>query len=104
MYLHIYCLGHYHYQGWEYAGVDIDEEEEDMENDAEEEEEQEAEGEVNQVSTLTFTILWANSADNKFTVFFLFFQKISFCILCKSSPKECICMTCQPVKASFLKK
>ena len=65
MYLHIYYLGHYHYQGWEYAGVDIDEEEEDMENDAEEEEEQEAEGEVNQVSTLTFTILWANSADNK---------------------------------------
>ena len=33
-------------------------------------------------------MLWANSADHKFMIFFLFFPKISLNITCKLSPKE----------------
>ena len=44
---------------------------------------------------LTFTTLWANSADDKLMIFFLFFQKIGFVISCKLSSKETICMKCQ---------
>ena len=42
---------------------------------------------------LSFTNLWANSADDKLMTFFSFFsQKIGFDISCKLSP---ICMKCQ---------
>ena len=34
---------------------------------------------------LTFTTLWANSADDKLIIFFSFFQKIGFGISCKLS-------------------
>ena len=34
-------------------------------------------------SSLTFITLWANSADDKLMVFFLFYQKIGFDISCK---------------------
>ena len=37
---------------------------------------------------LTFTILWASSADNKLMIFLLFFQKIDFDTPCKLSPLE----------------
>ena len=39
------------------------------------------------VSNLTFTTLWADSADDKVIIFF-FPQKIGFDISCKLSPKE----------------
>ena len=45
--------------------------------------------------TLTFTILWANAADDKLTIFLLFFSEIGFDISCNLSPMETICMKCQ---------
>ena len=41
---------------------------------------------------LTFTALWANSADDKLVIFSFFFfsHKIGFDFLCKFSPKETI--------------
>ena len=45
---------------------------------------------------LTFTTLWANSADNKLMIiFFIFSQKTGFEISCKLSPLETICMKFQ---------
>ena len=45
---------------------------------------------------LTFTTLWANSADDKLEVIFSdFFEKIGYVISCKMSSKETICMQCQ---------
>ena len=42
------------------------------------------------------TLLWADSADDKLIIFFLFFsQKIGFDISYKLSPWEIICMKCQ---------
>ena len=43
---------------------------------------------------LTFTTLWANSADDKLVIFFLFCQKTGFYISCKLSPMETICIKC----------
>ena len=37
-------------------------------------------------SLIYFATLWANSADDKLTVFFLFFEKIGFGTSCKLSP------------------
>ena len=45
---------------------------------------------------LTFTIFWANSADDKLVIFFSYFsQKTAFVISCKLFPMETICMKCQ---------
>ena len=45
---------------------------------------------------LTFTTLWADSADDKLMLFFSnFHHKIGFDMLCKSSAKVTICMKCQ---------
>ena len=45
---------------------------------------------------LTFSMLLADSADDKLMTFFLILcVKIGFDILCKLSPKETICMKCQ---------
>ena len=45
---------------------------------------------------LTFTALWANSADGKLMIsFFIFPQKAGFNISSKLSPLETICMKCQ---------
>ena len=41
---------------------------------------------------LTFTALWANSADDKFVIFF---QKVGLDISCKLSQMETFCMKCQ---------
>ena len=40
-------------------------------------------------------MVWANSADNKLMIFFIFSQKIGFDISGKLSPRETICMKCQ---------
>ena len=44
--------------------------------------------------SLTFTMLWANSADDKLIIFFLFFfpQKIDFDISCKLTHKKIVCV------------
>ena len=39
-----------------------------------------------------FTIVLANSADDKLEIFF---QKTGFVISCKLSPEETVCMKCQ---------
>ena len=44
---------------------------------------------------LTFTTLWANSADDNWWYFSYFSQKTGFDISCKLSPMETICMKCQ---------
>ena len=44
---------------------------------------------------LTFTTIWANSADNKLVIFSYFSQKTRSDISCKLSPLEIICMKCQ---------
>ena len=44
---------------------------------------------------LKFTTLWANSADNKLMIYFLFSQKTGFDIACKLSLMEAICMKYQ---------
>ena len=44
---------------------------------------------------LTFTGLWANAADDKLVIFFLFSRKTGFDISCKLSPMETICLKCQ---------
>ena len=41
---------------------------------------------------LTFTTLWANSADDKMVVYSYFSEETGFDILCKLSPMETICM------------
>ena len=43
---------------------------------------------------ILYTTLWANSADDKFMIFFsfFFFQKIGIDISCRLSPGEMICM------------
>ena len=43
---------------------------------------------------LTFTILWANSADDKLIFLSYFSPKSGFDISCKLSPFEIICMKC----------
>ena len=45
-------------------------------------------------SLLTFSMCWADSADDKLMVFH-FSKKIGFDICCKLLPKEKICMKCQ---------
>ena len=45
--------------------------------------------------TLTLTMLWADSADDKLVILFLVYQKIGSDTLCKLSPKATICMKCQ---------
>ena len=47
------------------------------------------------VCSLTFTTLWAYSADKKLVIFFLFFPENRIDISCKLSPVETICMKCQ---------
>ena len=47
------------------------------------------------ISVLTFTTLWANSADNKLMIFSYFSQKTVFIISCKMSPMETTDMKCQ---------
>ena len=47
------------------------------------------------LTLITFTFLWANSADSKLVMFCKFSQKIAFYISCKWSPKETICMKCK---------
>ena len=44
---------------------------------------------------LTFTPLWANSADDKLMIFFLIFPETGFDISCKLSSMETICRKCQ---------
>ena len=54
---------------------------------------------------LTFTALWANSADDKLMIFFLFFtikQVLTF--VCKLSPMETICMKCQTLFSGKIRK
>ena len=58
----------------------------------------------NERTILTFTALWANSADNKLIIFFLIFLENRFDISCKLSPKETICMKCQSLFSGEIKK
>ena len=44
---------------------------------------------------LTLTTQWADSADDKLVIFFLFFLENRSDTSCKLSPKETICMKCQ---------
>ena len=49
-------------------------------------------------SNLTFTTLWANSADDKLTIFFYFFsRKIGFDISCKLSPTRQFAWMSDPI-------
>ena len=56
------------------------------------------------IINLTLTTLMANSADGKLIVLFFFSQKLGFCISCKLSPKETICMKCQILVSGKYKK
>ena len=47
------------------------------------------------LSCLTITLHWANSADDKMTIFLLFLLKIDFGISYKLCLQETICMKCQ---------
>ena len=45
---------------------------------------------------LTFTMLWADSADDKLIIFFSYFSyELGSDTSCKLSPRETICMKCQ---------
>ena len=51
---------------------------------------------INFEVSLTFTTLWASSADDQWVIFFYFsLRKTGFDISCKLSPLETICMKCQ---------
>ena len=52
-------------------------------------------GQVSKFVQLTLTTLWANSADDKLVIFFLFFPETGFYILCKLFPFETIFTKCQ---------
>ena len=56
---------------------------------------QRAENYLIRYKQLNFTTLWANSADDKLIIFFLFLPEIGFDISCKLSPLEIICKKCQ---------
>ena len=49
---------------------------------------------LGQLSRLTLSTLWANSAQDQLLLFFLFSRKIVFVISCKLPLKETICMKC----------
>ena len=53
---------------------------------------------------LTFTILWANSADDKSMMFFLFFSENRVWHFIKLSQMETICMKCQNLFSGKNKK
>ena len=54
--------------------------------------------------SLNLITVWANSADDKFIIFFLFFSANSFDISCILSPKETICIKCQNLFSEKKKK
>ena len=54
------------------------------------------------IHPLILITLWANSADDKLMIIFLFSQKTGFDISCKLSPMETICMKCQILFFSVL--
>ena len=61
-------------------------------------------GEMFQLA-LTFTTLWANSADNNLIFFYFFlFQKTGFDISCKLSPQQINCMKSQNLFSGETKK
>ena len=53
---------------------------------------------------LTLTTLWADSADDKLMIIFLFFKKTGYDISCKLSPVETICIKCQNLFSKKNKK
>ena len=53
---------------------------------------------------LTLIMLWADSADDKLVIFFIFTQKIGSDTSCKLSPEETICIKCQVLFSRKKKK